>query len=619
MVSEEEEEVVVVLDNNDNDDDNECSGGGRRKIPRPTNSLVTPMLTDLYQITMAYAYWKTNRHEEDAVFELFFRKNPFGGEYTIFCGLNEVLKFLANFKFSESDLEYLRHTPALQHCDPAFFDDYLAQLDGSTITIDALREGSLCYPKMPLLIVSGPLGMAQLLETTLLTLVNFPSLVATNAARMVVAANNNNINNNDDDDGKKSAQQPTTTTTNNNTTNNNKIPKCIEFGLRRAQGVDGGFSASKYCIIGGFDATSNVMAGKLLDISIAGTHAHAFVQSHSCLDDSYNLTLLHKDDTNKQVQLMPLVLKYRQQLGNEYMSTNDGELAAFVAYAVSFPNSFLCLIDTYDTIRSGVRNFLLVTLALYYDCGYVAKGVRLDSGDLSYLSLEVVKLFNDMADQCQLPFLRDLDIVASNDINEDVLHSLNKQGHAMTAFGIGTNLVTCQAQPSLGCVYKLVQINGKPRMKLSQDLVKVLIPGKKMAYRLYGKSGLPLLDLLAMERNNNNDNNDNNDNNINDNEYPQVGQSILCRHPFVGQKRCLVTPTRVEKLHKRVFDKTNGVTIQLPSIHESKQFVKEQIKQMRPDILRPVNPGQYKVSVTQSLFDFLHKLWQDETPIVEIS
>lgn len=371
----------------------------------------------------------------------------------------------------------------------------------------------------------------------------------------------------------------------------------------------------KYCIIGGFDATSNVMAGKLLDISIAGTHAHAFVQSHSCLDDSYNLTLLHKDDTNKQVQLMPLVLKYRQQLGNEYMSTNDGELAAFVAYAVSFPNSFLCLIDTYDTIRSGVRNFLLVTLALYYDCGYVAKGVRLDSGDLSYLSLEVVKLFNDMADQCQLPFLRDLDIVASNDINEDVLHSLNKQGHAITAFGIGTNLVTCQAQPSLGCVYKLVQINGKPRMKLSQDLVKVLIPGKKMAYRLYGKSGLPLLDLLAMERNNDNDN----DNNINDNEYPQVGQSILCRHPFVGQKRCLVTPTRVEKLHKRVFDKTNGVTIQLPSIHESKQFVKEQIKQMRPDILRPVNPGQYKVSVTQSLFDFLHKLWQDETPIVEIS
>lgn len=158
-------------------------------VPPPINSLVTPMLTDLYQITMAYAYWKTNRHTDNAVFELFFRKNPFGGEYTIFCGLNEVLKFLANFRFSASDLEYLRNIPSLQHCDPAFFDDYLAHLDCSEVTVNALREGSLCFPKVPMLTVSGPLGISQLLETTLLTLVNFPSLVATNAARMVVAAN----------------------------------------------------------------------------------------------------------------------------------------------------------------------------------------------------------------------------------------------------------------------------------------------------------------------------------------------------------------------------------------------------------------------------------------------
>lgn len=400
-----------------------------------------------------------------------------------------------------------------------------------------------------------------------------------------------------------------------------KPPKCVEFGLRRAQGVDGGFSASNYCIIGGFDATSNVLAGKLLDIPLAGTHAHAFVQSHSCLEEACGLKLKKQktatslnDEDEEEVELLPLVLKHREEFGSEWLNTNDGELAAFVAYAVSFPNSFLCLIDTYDTLRSGVRNFMLVVLALY-DCGYIAKGVRLDSGDLSYLSLEVVKMFNKIADQCNLPFIRELDVVASNDINEDVLHSLNKQGHGITSFGIGTNLVTCQAQPSLGCVFKLVQINDKPRMKLSQDLVKVLIPGKKIAYRLYGKAGWPLMDLLVEEKecHHDDDDDDNNDG------PPQAGKSILCRHPFVVQKRCLVTPTRVEKLHKTVFDKANGVVIKLPFIHESKQFVTDQIANLRPDMLRPVNPGDYKVSVTQSLFDFLHKLWQDETPVMEIS
>mmetsp|Transcript_19677 Transcript_19677/g.27669 ORF Transcript_19677/g.27669 Transcript_19677/m.27669 type:complete len:552 (+) Transcript_19677:72-1727(+) len=545
------------------------------EIPLPVNSLVSPLLTDLYQITMAYAYWKSGRHKSNAIFELFFRENPFGGEYTIFCGIDEVLKHLENFKFSKSDLDYLKTTPALQHCDSAFFDDYLKNLDCSEVSIHSLKQGSIAFPRVPLLIISGPLGITQLLETTLLNLVNYPSLIATNAARMVVAATAQFKEN-----GKR----------------------LVEFGLRRAQGPDGAFSASKYSFLGGFDATSNVQAGKILGIPIAGTHAHAFVQSHSSLNDVKDL-LLVKNGSHESVNLLEIVMQYRNKLGKEWNSTNDGELAAFISYATSFPNSFLCLIDTYDTLRSGLRNFIMVALALD-DCGYVAKGIRLDSGDLCYFSLECAKLFKEMANLHCRPFLDKMDVVASNDINESVLHSLNKQGHAVTVFGIGTNLVTCQAQPALGCVYKLVELDGKPRMKLSQDLHKVLIPGQKIAYRLYGQAGWPLLDLMVVSR---------------DDEEPQVGKRIMCRHPFIERKRVAVIPSRVEKLHRLVFDKGNGVVVDISELSDERQYVRSQIQSLRPDILRPMNPGQYKVSISEKLFDFLHDIWQHEAPVLEIS
>jgi nicotinate phosphoribosyltransferase len=234
------------------------------EIPPPTNGLVTPLLTDLYQITMAYAHWKNGRQDDPAVFELFFRKNPFGGEYTIFAGLDECLKHLANFKFSESDVEYLRSIPSLQHCDPAFFV-WLLQLDTSQVKVHALRDGQVAFPRIPLLEIEAPLAMGQLLETTLLTLVNYPSLIATNAARMVLAA---------EDKGNVDPNLPKQCA---------RVPSCVEFGLRRAQGPDGGFSASKYSAFGGFSATSNVQAGKFLGLQLAGTHAHAFVQAYSSL------------------------------------------------------------------------------------------------------------------------------------------------------------------------------------------------------------------------------------------------------------------------------------------------------------------------------------------------
>jgi nicotinate phosphoribosyltransferase len=497
----------------------------------PLNSLVTPLLTDLYQLTMAYGYWKSNRHNERAVFELFFRKNPFKGAFTIFCGLDEVVKFLANFKFSKSDIEYLKSTPSLGRCDPEFFDDYLAELDCSEVTVKSLPHGSVAFPRVPLLIVSGPLGITQLLETTLLNLINFPSLIATNAARMVIAARGQNEDR----------------------MIRGKIPKCVEFGLRRAQGPDGGMSASKYSYVGGFDGTANVLAGKLCDLPIAGTHAHSFVQSYSSLDEVEGITV-KKKGSEEEIELLPIVLKYRKQFGGDWLRTNDGELAAFIGYGCCFPHAFLCLVDTYDTIESGVKNFVIAALALY-ECGYNPIGIRLDSGDLAGLSMECDQVFEEVANKFQLPFFRNLEIVASNNINEKTLEEFNVRGHGITMFGIGTNLVTCQSQPALGCVYKLVEINGKPKIKLSNEIAKVLIPGQKDAYRLYGEKTYPVLDVMIESE---------------VDEVPTAGVAGLYRHPFSKEESISITPSRVEKLHTTFWDRNRGLTTPIPSLKETR-------------------------------------------------
>mmetsp|Transcript_32801 Transcript_32801/g.60444 ORF Transcript_32801/g.60444 Transcript_32801/m.60444 type:complete len:589 (-) Transcript_32801:243-2009(-) len=584
------------------------------QYPKPSNNLVTPLLTDLYQITMAYAYWKTNQHRRPSHFELFFRKNPFGGSYTLFAGLDEVLKFLSNFHFSESDIEYLRNTSQLSHCEAAFFDEYLATLDCTEVYVHAMKEGSMAFPRVPLITVTAPLGIGNLIETTLLTLVNYPSLIATNACRMVVAARGQfweetaganpprALLTPRTDGGGPSRNTPRQLAEGGPADFTRRKPKCVEFGLRRAQGPDGGFSASKYSHIGGFHATSNVQAGKLLNIPIAGTHAHSFIMSYTSLALVEGVKVKRvKGGAEEMVELLPLVMKYREELG--WTKTNNGELAAFVGYATSFPNVFLCLIDTYDTLHSGLRNFVLVSLALD-DLGYTPRGIRLDSGDLSYLSLECEYVFHTMADRFSRPFFYDLDIVASNDINENVLHSLNKQGHGITMFGIGTNLVTCQSQPALGCVYKLVEIDGEPRIKLSNDIEKVLIPGKKVAYRLFGEAGWPLLDLLVDSK---------------EVDQPRVGERTLCLHPFMEQKRVAVVPKRVVKLHNLVFDGKNGVVPgQDSTLSETRQFVNDQVNHTRPDLLRHVNSGEYKVSVSENTFRFLHQLWHTETPVREL-
>jgi nicotinate phosphoribosyltransferase len=502
----------------------------------------------------------------------------------------------------------------MQHCDAAFFT-WLRQVDTSQVKVYAVKDGTVVFPRIPLMIIEAPLVVGQLLETTLLTLVNYPSLVTTNAARMIHAAQDKTYN----------TTTPTTTNTTLlsssmnalNTTASQvqqpcstlpaqcfKRPCCFEFGLRRAQGPDGGFSASRYAVLGGFAGTSNVQAGKLLGLEVVGTHAHAFVQAYSCLEQVQECTVEHVE-TKQVMNLLSVVNEFRTSMSIKkdasYASTNQGELAAFIAYGAAFPHNLLCLIDTYDTLRSGLLNFCLVAVALH-SLGYQPAGIRLDSGDLAYLSMECAKVFADLAQD--YPFFHDVSIVASNDINEAVLHALNKQDHAITHYGIGTNLVTCQAQPALGCVYKLVEINGKPRMKLSQDIEKVLIPGKKKAYRLYSHVNKePMLDILVQH----------------DEEAPQAGQRILCRHPFTERKLAAATPSFVEPLHSLVFDNGRIVPGANRTSEEARTAIQEQLKLIRPDILRYINPTPYKVSVTDSLFHYLHDMWQQETPVRELT
>jgi len=532
-------------------------------------SIVQPLLTDLYQITMAYAYWKSGKMDDLASFDLFFRKSPFKGEFTIFAGLSDCLKFLSSFKLSSSDIEYLR--TCLPDCEEEFFT-YLATITPSQVQVVAMEEGSVCFPRIPLMKVKGPLVMVQLLETVFLNLVNFSSLVATNAARFRIAAGHQ--------------------------------VKLFEFGLRRAQGPDGGLTASKFSYLGGFDGTSNVLAGKLFGIPVVGTHAHSYVSSFTHLDQVSSITLT-PSSTTPGSDWVTTCLRWRDTLAKDLDilvgEANIGELAAFISYAAAFPSSFIALLDTYDVLRSGVLNFCGVALALN-TFGYRACGVRIDSGDLAYLSNKIRSIFTKVGTIHNIPWFSNLDITASNDINEETILSLNEQGNSITSYGIGTHLVTCQRQPALGCVYKLVDINSVPKIKLSQDVEKITMPGDKVAYRIFGKNGFAILDLLQLPGE----------------ERPQVGHKVLCRHPFEESKRAYVIPHRVELLHSLVWKEGRRV-VEETDLVSVRERVANNMKSVRPDHARSLNPTPYKVSVSDQLYSFMHKLWLENAPIGELS
>ncbi|XP_052878682.1 nicotinate phosphoribosyltransferase 2 isoform X4 [Gossypium arboreum] len=533
-----------------------ASQNAGRVMDGPTNPMVTPLLTDLYQFTMAYAYWKAGKHNERAVFDLYFRKNPFGGEFTVFAGLEECIKLIANFKLTEEEVSFI-HKSLPGSCEEGFLN-YLREIDCSDVEVYAISEGTVVFPKVPLLRLEGPVPVVQLLETPVLNLVNFASLVTTNAARHRLVAGRSKM--------------------------------LFEFGLRRAQGPDGAIGASKYCYIGGFDATSNVAAGRLFGIPLRGTHSHAFVSSFMSPDEILERSLCSSDGSNTCEDFVTLVhswlskIQWLKSLGGIFGETNQSELAAFISYALAFPNNFLALVDTYDVIRSGVPNFCAVALALS-DLGYRAVGIRLDSGDLAYLSSEARKIFHTIEKELGVPGFGKMIITASNDLNEETLDALRKQGHEVDCFGIGTYLVTCYAQAALGCVFKLVEINNQPRIKVSEDVSKVSIPCKKRCYRLYGKEGYSLVDIMTGENE----------------PCPKVGERILCRHPFSESKRAYVVPKRVEELLKCYWPGKSGkVREELPALQDIRDHCIKQLEQMRPDHIRRLNPTPYKVQSNDS-------------------
>jgi len=370
------------------------------------------LLTDLYQLTMAYAYWKSGNRDKEAVFTLSFRKNPFQGGFAVFSGLNQVLEYVSNLHFAGDDLAYL-DTLEARDGSKLFDGEFLEYLSDFRydVDIDCVPEGTIVFPHEPILKVQGPIIPAQLLETALLNLVCFPTLVATKAARIKLAAGNRPV---------------------------------FEFGLRRAQGPDGGLTASVAAYVGGCDGTSNVLAGKLFGIPVMGTHAHSWVMSFS------------------------------------------EELEAFTSYARALPNNCVFLVDTYDTVN-GVKNAIEVGNLLKEE-GHELLGIRLDSGDLAYLSVEARRLLDAAG------FER-ASIIASNDLDESVITSLNDQGAAIDIWAVGTKLVTCDPQPSLGGVYKLSaersagETSWRRCVKISEQSIKTSNPGLLQVRRFRSGAG----------------------------------------------------------------------------------------------------------------------------------
>jgi len=463
------------------------------------------LLTDLYQLTMAYGYWKSGKAEQEAVFELFFRKAPFQSGFTLAAGLAPAIDFLKGFQFTEDDAAFLQ---SLRGNDgrPLFEEGFLDYLKGLRFTCDvhAIPEGTVVFPHEPLLRVQGPVLQCQLVETALLNLMNFQSLVATKAARICLAAQGEPV---------------------------------LEFGLRRAQGVDGALAASRSAYIGGCAATSNVLAGKLHGIPVRGTHAHSWVMSF------------------------------------------DDEREAFLAYAEAMPNNCVFLVDTYDTLE-GVRH-AAETGRWLRERGHEMVGIRLDSGDLAWLSIEARKILDEAG------FPKAV-IVASNDLDEHIIGSLKDQGAKINVWGVGTKLVTAYDQPALGGVYKLGAIrdtNGRwnYKVKLSEQAAKVSNPGIHQVRRFRTETGFIADGIYDVELG--------------------APEPFTVVDPLDATRRKHLPPgTACEDLLVPVFQKGRQV-YQGPALTDIRQRAQAQLAMFHSGVKRFVNPHQYPVGLELGLHD----------------
>lgn len=452
------------------------------------------LYTDFYELTMAQGFFYSGKKNEEATFDYFFRTNPFEGGFTIFAGLNDLLELIGDFRFDSSDIDFLRAQGF-----KAEFLEYLRDFSFSG-DIFSVKEGEIVFPNEPVLRVEGNMIACQLLESLLLNILNFESLIATKAFRIKRAAGGRTFS---------------------------------DFGLRRAQGL-GAIQASRAACIGGASSTSNTLAGKIYGIPVTGTQAHSWVQSF------------------------------------------DNELEAFRAYAAIYGDNTVLLVDTFDTLKSGVPNAITVAKELEKQ-GHHLKAIRLDSGDLAYLSKKARKMLDASG-------LNDVKIIASNQLNEYVINSLLKEQNApIDAFGVGTEMVTGKSDAALDGVFKLSELNGLPKMKFSENVEKTTLPGKKSLYRYFDENGMFYRDAIVL-----------------DHEKP--GNITTIYHPVYPEKNTRVAGLKFEPLLHRYFSK-GKICGPLPSLQEIRDYAEQRALQLPEEHKRFIRPHIYKVGVSKQLLE----------------
>ena len=468
------------------------------------------MMTDLYQLTMMYGYYKTGMRDNLATFDMFYRSKDATTHYAIMAGLEQLIEYLENLRFDEESLSYLRSLNI-------FDEDFLDELRNFEFHGDvyAVPEGTIVFPGEPLIRVTAPIFEAQLVETALLNIINHQTLIATKASRVVQAAEGGTV---------------------------------MEFGLRRAQGPDAGIYGARAAIIGGCKSTSNVLTGQMYNIPIAGTHAHSWVMSF------------------------------------------PDEITAFRKYAEMFPTSCLLLVDTYDTLKSGVPNAIQVFDELRVQ-GHEPVGIRLDSGDLAYLSREARK----MLDAAGYP---NTIICASGDLDENLIRDLKLQGACIDTWGVGTKLITSEDCPSLGGVYKMSAetVDGRviPKIKISENPVKITNPGVKKLWRIYdNQTGKATADLIAL-----------------DYESFDTTRPLTIYDPVNTWKSMTLTDYTMKELQVKVFE--NGKRVyESPSLQEIQQHCQDDLDTFWDQYKRLLNPHRYKVDLSDSLWMLKNSMLQN--------
>lgn len=479
------------------------------------------LLTDLYELTMMQGYFK-NPTNQTVIFDMFYRVNPCGGSFAITAGLEQMIEYIENLHFETEDIDYLRSLNI-------FEEDFLEYLSTFRFTGDiyAIPEGTVVFPREPLVKVIAPIMEAQLVETAILNIINHQSLIATKAARVCYAARGDGI---------------------------------MEFGLRRAQGPDAGTYGARAAVIGGCTGTSNVLAGQLFDVPVKGTHAHSWIMSF------------------------------------------PDEYTAFKKYAELYPSACILLVDTYDTLKSGMPNAIRVFKEMR-EAGIPLTfyGIRMDSGDLAYLSKKVRK----MLDEAGFP---DAVISASNDLDEYLIESLKLQGAVITSWGVGTNLITAKDNPAFGGVYKLAAIrdeNGTfiPKIKLSENTEKVTNPGNKTIYRIYDKNtGKIRADLICL---------------VGEVFDPEEDMTIFDPNEPWKKTRLAGGSYTLRELLVPVF-KDGKCIYESPSVMEIQEICNKEKDTIWDETKRFVNPHEIHVDLSKKLYDLkndllneLHNLQED--------